>query len=55
MWQVFQKVSDGYESWEVEMPGEQFDTEEAAEHRAAELEQYNPWPHEYYFVREVAQ
>lgn len=52
MWQVFKKVSDGWESWDQLQEGEVFDTEEAAEKRVVEMEAFNPWPEEFFFVKE---
>lgn len=54
MWQVFQKVSDGYELWEQEVQGEIFATEDQAEARVAELDGRSPTlSGDYHFAREV--
>ena len=53
MWQVVLVVNDGYETWEQPIDDEVFDTEEAAEQRAAELDQGWNFPGDYHTTREV--
>jgi len=45
MWQVFLRVSDYGDTWDVPQEGEVFDTESAADARAEELDAaQNQWP-----------
>jgi hypothetical protein len=41
-WQVFRRVTDGYEEWDADQEGEVFDTEAEADRRASELDSTIP-------------
>ena len=52
-WQVVLVVDEGYETWKHPLDGEVFDTEQAADQRAAELDQCWPFPGHYLTTCEV--
>ena len=52
-WQVFRRVTDGFETWDVDQEGEVFDTEAEADRRANELDLTIPQSWGWHSVRAV--
>lgn len=53
-WQVFRKEGDSWETWDVEVQGEVFDSEEDAHRRADEMDAgLAPEGWGYHFVKQV--